>query len=104
VKIKTECGVTECKFADFVAVNPDVEKVREAYRSKKADSDMVTTWSEKNFGEGQRMRDFDKVVGNAIGPAALKIWDEWMSAQPKSMIKRYYNARVVAACIMGEDE
>lgn len=112
MRIHTEHGFTDVTFADFVAVNAAVEQVRAGYRQacidkpekKDEHATKVKGWATKYFGNNKYFLDFDKAVGKAHSSEAIRLWDEWIAAQPVSYRKNYYSPEVVAACIMGEDE
>ena len=112
MKIKSDKGSTEIYFTDLVAVNAAVEQVRAGYRKACADKpdkkdehkEKVLMWCGRHFGQTPYFRDFDAAVGDATGSEAIRLWEQWLSAQPMNMRKRYYDPSVIAACIMGEDE
>lgn len=112
MRIKTEHGHTDVRFADFVAVNAAVEQVRAGYRKacaekpekKDTHKEKVEGWASKYFGNNRYFKDFDAAVGGATGSEAVRLWDEWIASQPITHRKLYYDPRIVAACIMGEDE
>ena len=112
MRIKTEKGTTEVRFKDFVAVEPKCELVRVGYRQacidkpadKEKHGDKVLAWANKHFGENRYIRDFEAAAGRSTDFQALKKWQDWLAAQPIGHHKAYYNAEIVAKCIMGEDE
>lgn len=104
MKVKTDKGVTEVKFADLERVEPKVTKLRAAFREKKLDKHKVTEWCAKLFGQNRFNQDYDRVTKGESNSAALRAWDEWIEAQPLVYRKLYYDPTVVAACVMGGDE
>jgi hypothetical protein len=108
-KLKVLKGRTEVYFKDFVAVEPSIVKVRDGYRANKNEKDVVekvTLWCERHFGQSRFNRDWAELFGTDQSdvPNATERWDAWIASKPLGYRKLYYDPRVVAACIMGEDE
>jgi len=104
MRVRTEKGSTVCFFKDFAAVEPEVVKIRDDFRAKKIDRDKVEKRVSALFGFNRFNKDYERVVGDLMGPPALAVWDEWIKNQPMLHRKLYYSPEVVAGCVMGEDE
>lgn len=104
MRVKSDKGVTEVKFADLEQVEPKVTKLRAAFREGKLNENKVAEWCAKLFGQNRFNQDFDRVVGDLRNSEALRVWDEWIEAQPLIYRKLYYDPTVVAVCVMGGDE
>lgn len=119
--IKTDKGRCQCSIESLAALEPDVLKVREAYRKacaerpqdKDAHGSAVLKWSMKNFGPYIFNRDFEAVCGRGVetptgisygGCAGVAKWDAFIESKPLEYRKWYLDPTVVAGCIMGDDE
>ena len=102
--VTTDKGRTEVHVKDFITVEPKVAQVREAFLSGKANEEKVEKWVGQNFGKNRFNREYDEIT-KGLGPCeALAKWDEWIEGQPLIHRKLYYDASIVAACIMSKEE
>ncbi len=104
MKVRTDKGTTEVKFADLATVEPKVIKLRAAFREGKLDTDKVREWCGKLFGQTRFNQDYDRVVGDKHSSEGIKIWDDWINDQPLIHRKLYYDPSIVTAVVMGGDE
>lgn len=114
--VQGEHGRTEVYFADLLAVEPKIQRIRDDYRkaivtktSPKAIKDAVDNVileTGRLFGRVRFNQDWRTLFGTDESniPNATQRWDEWINAQPLSYRKLYYDPVVVSGCIMGADE
>ena len=99
-------GRTEAYYKYFLAVEPELAKVRDGFRDKLLDNMAVRTWCENHFGHSRFNNDWLKLFGthNSAIPGAIHTWDAWIEKQPVGYLKLYYDPEVVAACVMNLKE